>query len=543
MSSKSVLPVKTDKGPVQGFMEEDIFVFKGIPYAKPPIEDLRWRPPDEVEPWEKPLQAMDRGPACFQNVELCTAIGGGNPTPPELSEDCLYLNIWTSQLEKSAQLPVMVWIHGGGYVIGAGALPPYVGTPLAKRGAVVVNINYRLGHLGFFAHPALEAEYRKGEAVNNFALLDQIAALKWVQRNIELFGGNPDNVTIFGQSAGGRSVLSLFAAPGAHGLFHKGVAQSVYGLADMSRQEALQRGEAFAKYFRIDPAMDIPSQLRKLDANLFWQIGAKEKTTKPHRAAFGGPVPISGDSVLPAPLLAAFQHKSQAKLPLIIGNNSDDSSVLADFGFGPQDVIDFLKREGKYEEVKQKLYPGVRNDDELGRQVGRDVLFTTMAFVIVKYHDLAGAPGWRYYFDYVAQTERPKFPNGARHGDEVSYVLDTGAIAPPTDAYFSQQDKEFAQKVSQYWLEFAKSTTDSSETISGVKNWPKHTPVPDIGLPPNKTMGFGKDLGNTIDVLNNFMLLRVLAFEPVLNDLAISAGPDIHSYQGTVPTEIRKKTA
>lgn len=166
-------------------------------------------------------------------------LGGGDPG--QFSEDCLYLNVW-SPTERAGPLPVMVWLHGGGFTIGAGGLPPYNGKALATRGVVVVTINYRLGHLGFFAHPALEGE--EDRVVHNFALLDQIAALEWVRDNIAAFGGDPANVTLFGESAGARSVLSLLASPLAEGLFHKAIVQSGYTLPDTPREQALQRGGA-----------------------------------------------------------------------------------------------------------------------------------------------------------------------------------------------------------------------------------------------------------------------------------------------------------
>lgn len=572
MPSISQPKVVTAEGPVLGVMDGDIFVFKGIPYAKPPVGNLRWRPPEKVESWKDPLQAQERGAASFQNKDMCADIGGGDPTPPALSEDCLYLNVWTPKLrDETAPLPVMVWIHGGGYVIGAGALPPYFGTPLAKRGAVVVNINYRLGHLGFFAHPALDKEYTdKGEpVVYNFALLDQIAALEWVQRNISHFGGDPGNVTIFGQSAGGRSVLSLFASPLVTKrktmLFHKGVAQSVYGLPDVTQEQALQRSQAFATYFKKDRSSKdmTAAELRKLDPDRFWKLNSNSVDPLEKAAAFGGPVPIIGDAVLPEPMLDVFEEGGQAKLPLIIGNNSDDSSVLADFGLSPLFIIDILKETDNPKPPPPKLYGAVKllyldviKDEELGRQVGRDLLFTTMTFVIAKAHERAGAAGWRYYFDYVAEhiPADDRLRKGARHGDEISYVLDTGSIAPPTDAYFSEQDKAFAQTVSDYWLEFARSASNDSESIGGgpIPAWHKHKPTDEQGRPPNKTMGFGRTPGsviqpsNTIKEEDNFMGGRMIAFAPILKDLdKLMPGQagGIHSLEGVVGEEPKKKSA
>lgn len=526
MSNHHEVRVITQEGPILGAVDEDIFVFKGIPYAAPPVDTLRWRPPQPVQSWSEPLDTKEHGHSSFQNWELCEKIGGGDPRP--LGEDCLYLNVWTPQLDvKAAPLPVMVWIHGGGYVLGSGGLPVYIGTPLARRDVVIVCVNYRLGHLGFFAHPALDQQYPPGEVVNNFALLDQIAALQWVQRNIAVFGGDPTHVTIFGQSAGARSVLSLFASPLATGLFHKGVAQSVYGLPDTSREDALQRGEAFAAYHDVKATSptDIAIELRALDATDFWKIESKE-------AQFGGPVPISGDSVLPSPILDVFEKGDQAILPLIIGNTSDDSSVLADFGFGPQDVIDALHKAGQYDAVKL-LYPGL-DDNELGRQVGRDLLFTTMTYVIAEKHRAAGAASWRYYFDYVAEKIRPDFPNGARHGDEIPYVLDTGSVVPPTNAYFSKQDEAFARDVSHYWLQFARTVSNTSTSIAGIVAWPKHNGPPIVIVRNNQTMGFGRHSGNTIALEENFMWLRVSVFEPILKNLAEMIPTKtgrIHSYQ------------
>lgn len=220
-------------------MDDDLFVFKGIPYAAAPEGALRWRPPQPVKPWHDVRDATLFGAASWQNREYCLAVGGGDPG--NFSEDCLYLNVWTPDIEPVKPLPVMVWLHGGGYTIGAGNLAPYNGKPLASRGAVVVTVNYRLGHLGFFAHPALDKEYPASSVVNNFGLLDQIAALQWVQRNIPAFGGDRRNVTLFGESSGARSVLSLCCSPLTEGLFHKGIVQSAYSLPDTPRKRRCNR--------------------------------------------------------------------------------------------------------------------------------------------------------------------------------------------------------------------------------------------------------------------------------------------------------------
>ncbi|MFY0577201.1 carboxylesterase family protein [Cystobacter fuscus] len=249
MTNNITLPIiNTVEGPVQGALVEDVIAYMGIPYAAKPLGDLRWRAPQPVTPWTQTLPSNDQAPSCLQNRDLCIEVGGGDPRI--MSEDCLYLNVWTPQPKAGApKRPVMVWIHGGAYIIGAGSLPIYHGAPFVNRGAILVTINYRMGALGFFAHPALEKEVTvEQQRIYNFGLLDQIAALEWVQRNIAKFGGDPDNVTIFGQSAGARSVLALFASPLTKDrekpLFHRGIAQSVYRTAEAPGEGARARHQA-----------------------------------------------------------------------------------------------------------------------------------------------------------------------------------------------------------------------------------------------------------------------------------------------------------
>lgn len=217
-------PVQTTSGPITGTPLNDVLVFKGIPYAKPPVGPLRWRAPVPPEPWDQPRAMTDYGPSCPQPR---ASMGGWDRHvfPIHQSEDCLYLNVWTPAKAPSDRLPVMVWIHGGGFVQGSGSMRFYDGQNLARRGVVVVTLNYRLGPFGFFNHPALQTESDDGSA-GNYGLRDQIAALKWIQDNIAALGGDPGNVTIFGESAGGVSVATLMTSPPAQGLFHKAIAQS-----------------------------------------------------------------------------------------------------------------------------------------------------------------------------------------------------------------------------------------------------------------------------------------------------------------------------
>src|SRR6185437_6797506 len=216
--------VRIDSGPLVGVTEGPANVFRNIPFAAPPVGDLRWAPPQPVKPWTAPRPAAAAGPSCPQPMNANGTPNSGGANGPT-SEDCLQLNVFAPKGAKGA--PVMVWIHGGGHRTGAGWI--YGGQNFARDGVVVVTINYRLGALGYFAHPAIDASARPGDPVGNYGLMDQIAALKWVQRNIAAFGGDPNNVTVFGESAGGMSTLALLATPAARGLYRKAVVESGAG--------------------------------------------------------------------------------------------------------------------------------------------------------------------------------------------------------------------------------------------------------------------------------------------------------------------------
>ncbi|MFB1479694.1 carboxylesterase/lipase family protein [Corallococcus sp. RDP092CA] len=326
MVLQSAPAVSTVEGQLQGVVEEGVYAFKGIPYAQPPVGALRWRPPAAAVPWKHTRQASTFGKSSLQSRDACIEGGGGDPYP--LGEDCLYLNVWTPRVDSQARLPVIVWIHGGAYVIGASGLPPYNGVPLASRDVILVTLNYRLGHLGFLAHPALQQEPGGGAA--NFGLLDQVAALQWVNRNIAGFGGDANNVTIVGQSAGAKSVLALFCMEAARPYFHRGVALSVYGLDEMPLENARVKGEALIRGMGVADADATPERLRELPAESFLQQPPE------HSLA---PVAVSGDTVLPQSILSTFKAQQQARVPLILGSTSDDVSVMEAMGKDPMDVL------------------------------------------------------------------------------------------------------------------------------------------------------------------------------------------------------------
>jgi para-nitrobenzyl esterase len=478
--------VKTTKGRLEGITERGVNVFKGIPFAAPPVGDLRWQAPQEVAAWNDVRKADKFGRSCPQPV--FPPIDGSEPIG-KMSEDCLYLNVWTTHTELGPTIarPVMVWIHGGAYKIGDGISTVYDGSPLAKKGAVVVTFNYRLGHLGFFAHPALERENRGGPV--NFGLLDQIAALTWVKDNIVQFGGDPGNVTIFGESAGAASVLALFASPMAEGLFHKGIAQSAYAIPEFSRGAATRLGAAVAtKAWGLGENPTI-KDLRNVPESAFGLILIPSESPHTKQARLPvpslAPVAVYGDGVLPKKIRQTFSDGEQHKRPLMLGSNSDEQSVLTAFGIDAAAFLDQIERnapEGtipKWKEWYKQEHDPVELDDRtrFGGLLLRDILFTMQARWLATRHAEKSQVAYRYYFNYVHEQRRPEQPHGVPHGGEMVYPFNTGDISVGTKDTFTRQDRWMADRVSTYWFHFAQTGTPTAGTpgtdYEGLP-WPRH---------------------------------------------------------------------
>lgn len=423
-------------GRVQGVSRDGIEMFLGLPFAAPPVGALRWRVPQPVAGWTGTRPADTPAASCMQKAGIPVSAGG---TAGALDEDCLYLNVWTPKAGVGGKRPVMVWIHGGALVYGSGNVALYDGSALARRGAVVVNLNYRMGALGFFSHAALDGD---GRGPVNYGLYDQIAALRWVRDNIAAFGGDPANVTVFGESAGAQSVLALYTSPLARGLFQKGIAQSPYGIPSHTRAKARAVSEQVATAVGLPGTHATAAQLRAVPAARFFGLGEKGPTLAP---SF-----IVGDTALPQPILETFQQGRQARLPLIIGNNSDEATVATAFGVQPAQVVEKL-RAGKF--LLKKLYPGVDDEAQLGRETVRDVVFTSFARRIALLHSRA-SPTWRYYFSHLQQGLRGKAP-GVGHGGEIPFVMDTGASCDCLLVPFAPADSAYARQVGDYWFAFA----------------------------------------------------------------------------------------
>lgn len=437
--------VETPWGAVMGRVRDGVRVFMGLPYAAAPVGDLRWRAPQPHPGWSGVRDAAEAGPAPLQagpaDVADIVSVGGA---PEPTSEDCLTLNVWAPAGADRA--PVMVWLHGGSNRMGAGSLPFYDGAAFARDGVVLVTINYRMGQMGFFAHPALTAEARSDEPLGNQALLDQIAALEWVRDAIAAFGGDPAKVTLFGESAGGLDILALMTARRARGLFSQAIVQSGGGwLPATPLKTAEARGVAAAAALGLD-ATATPAQLRALDGR---RLAAVE-------GAFG---PVIDGRLLDRDPISAFARGDFADVPLIIGANSGEDSLL-NYGGG-------LERFGKLIRPNAKLkrvYPEARDDEALIRAGFRDFAFAAPARWVARRPKRA--PSWLYMFDYVETAKRETTPRAA-HAAEIFHVFETLDHRPDTSPPATGQDRLVAAAMHRRWVAFARTGTPGED-------WPAH---------------------------------------------------------------------
>jgi para-nitrobenzyl esterase len=456
--------VTTETGALRGVIKDGIVSYLGIPYAAPPTGDLRWRPPQAAARWEGVRSADTFGNDCVQHRAYDS---------PQ-SEDCLYLNIWApaAGAGNSERLPVMFWIYGGGLSYGSAAWPWYDGAAFARQGVVLVSINYRLARFGFFAHPALSAEEPMALR-GNFGFMDQIAALKWVQRNIAAFGGNPSNVTIFGESAGGRSVNALLVSPLSKGLFHKAIIQSGAGRNQMrhirqnrpNSQSAEAMGVEFAKAAGLADAS--AAALRALPADVV-------------RGPIGGMPPAFAGSMIDGQLILedfaeTYEKGAQHQVPLMIGANS------AEFGTGAAPDPDAVFRSlGAAKDKALTIYDGYGTHDRklVAMEITGDMGMVNGTRFIARLIAKAGKPVYLYHFSYVTQSARSTNP-GARHAAELVYVFDTlgtrtTRIATPTP--IADADRLVAKQMNTYWAQFAKTGDPNG---GGLPVWPAYRPESD----------------------------------------------------------------
>lgn len=455
--------VRIGQGALVGRTTAGILAFRGIPYAAPPVGPLRWRAPRPPVSWPGMRDASTVGPICVQ--PLVRGDPGVGPLP--MSEDCLTLNVWTPDPGKG-RLPVMVWIHGGALVNGSGTAALYDGAALARRGVVVVTLNYRLGRLGFFAHPALSAEAGGDGLVGNYGLADMVSGLEWVRDSIAAFGGDPGNVTVFGESAGGAAILRLMIAEAARGLFHRAVVQSGLGREEGTpvfrsrpgRRSLEARGAAFAE--RLGLARATVAQLRALPAG---------QLLTPPPSFYGGDLLVidgdDGHGLIDEDVEPAFAAGRQAPVPLIIGSNSDEFG-----GVRPGDMSPWREIDGALTEAERRALHAAY-DGEAGFRAGvvSDLAFNEPARRLARLHARAGHPTWLYRFDVVAAA-MPGGASGAPHGSERPYVFDN---LPAASWAVGERDRRAARAMADYWTGFA---TSGDPNGGGRPVWPEYRAMP-----------------------------------------------------------------
>ena len=447
-------PVRVDAGLIAGTTRDGINRFFGIPFAAPPVGDLRWRAPQPVKPWDGVKDASAFGPVCRQTVDWIKA--------PQ-SEDCLSLNIWAPA--KPGKYPVMVWIHGGGFFGGTGSQDgPDAGNGLVAHDVILVTINYRLGVFGFFAHPELSAE-SPDHSSGNQAVLDQIAALKWVKANIAAFGGDPDRVTIVGESAGGSSVVLLTVSPAAKGLFHRAISESggigpLPPLNDAEKRGAAVAGEQKAAHI---------ADLRKADA------GALMKRK-------WNPMPNIDASTLPLGAAASYAAGRANPVPIITGWNSDEGQDLAPEGLGGKPITAAKYQAamtmmfGPQASAIMQAYPG-HSDAEAEASAYRlstDMMGVSVYGWATLQVTAKTTPVYVYYF--VHWPAEPATPCGygckAGHGAEIRFAFDRLALDPRV---WTSDDKRIADQMARYWTNFAKTGNPNGD---GLPQWPSFDGAP-----------------------------------------------------------------
>ena len=456
-------PVPVEQGSVSGVAgaSADVRVFKGIPFAAPPLGDLRWRAPKAAATWTGTRSADKFGPECMQRR--------GRGAEASMSEDCLYLNVYTAAKTGRAHEPVMVWIHGGAFTSGAGSL--YDGEALAQKGVVVVTINYRLGVFGFLAHPALTKESDRN-ASGNYALLDQIAALEWVKKNIAAFGGDPKRVTIFGESAGSWSVNYMMATPLAKGLFERAIGESGGEFAPARKLlDAEKAGEKFAAAAGAD---SIAALRAKTSEDLMKVPG------------FQSAANVDG-WLLPTDVYTIFANGKQSDVPLLIGSNNDEGTMFTPPNVKAATFHAMAEQRFKSDaDAFLKIYPYTNDQEAWAAQAAsmRDQIFGWEMRTWARMQTRTGkSKVYMYYFNHVPPGKNRS--KGAYHGSEIPYAFGNLQIAPfavPGNSetpVFTDVDHMLANAMSSYWVNFA---TTGDPNGKGLPKWPVYRAKDDAAM-------------------------------------------------------------
>ena len=457
--------VNTADGRLEGVTEGSLNVFKGIPYAAPPVGPLRWRPPAPMTPWHGIRKATEYGPACFQPRPKLSNIYEGKPVP--MSEDCLTVNVWAPKDARNA--PVFFWIYGGALWGGSNRDPLYNGARLAEHGLVVVSINYRLGPLGWLALPSLSAE-SPHHVSGNYGLLDQIAALQWVQRNIAAFGGDSHNVTIAGESAGGLSVMYLLASPQARGLFAKAIAQSAYmiSMPELKQDKYdTPSAEASGKKFMDEVHAPDLAALRAMDPGKLTDLAAADR--------FAPWITVDG-YLVPHQLVRIFDKGEQAHVPLLAGFNSGEIRslrVLAPQPPASEAEYDRIIRSqyGEIADAFLSLYPATDMEESI-LAATRDALYGWTAEELVRKQVAIGEPAYLYYFDHGYPAADKAGLRGF-HASELPFVFGNLDGTPPLwpKVPDTSEQRALSNAMMDYWASFARTGKPVAE---GEPDWPAY---------------------------------------------------------------------
>jgi para-nitrobenzyl esterase len=439
----TVVTVKAPTGELRGSEQDSTRSFLGVPYAKAPVGELRWRPPQPLPAWSGTRDALQFGAQCMQ--------GRRGTTPVAMSEDCLFLNIWVPAKPEHCHLPVLVWVHGGAFKVGSAGQPVYDGASLARQGLVVVTLNYRLGKFGFLAHPALTRENPAGP-LGNYGLMDVLAALKWVQANIKAFSGDPKQVTLAGQSAGGTAVYDLMTSPLAAGLFSKAIIESgVFSTPTTSFEKAEQAGAAAAATW--DAGATDAAALRKLSAEQVQGDGP------PLAGSFG---PMIDGRLLTEDVATAFDEGHIAPVPLLIGSNSYEVGFFGDVGKGLSQRLASVWRKV----MDQFDGYGTHRTELVENQLATDMMLTVPTRTAARAASVRKPPTFLYYYSYVRPSQRGRVP-GASHMDEVYALFGHMNLMPGNDG--SQTELlPIVAAMQERWARFVATGTPASKA----QPWP-----------------------------------------------------------------------
>ena len=456
---------------------DEVMVYRGVPFAAPPVGDLRWRPPEPAAAWEGVRDATEAAPACMQNPIPAAVRTFYDAGVDRMDEDCLYLNVWTAA-GPDDRAPVMVWIHGGGLAIGNGADITYDGTRLAQRGVVLVTINYRLGAFGYLAHPRLSAESEHG-ASGNYGTLDQVAALGWVQRNIAAFGGDPSRVAIFGESAGSWSVNQLMATPLARGLFHAAIGESGGGFGSRGgaapKAEIEAAGERLVEALLGDGETATPEAMRAASADAVQAVAPELVRSTANVDGW----------VFPDTVYDIFAAGRQHDVPVIVGSNADEMTILGGAA-GAETVEQYretIRNEyGEHADALLATFPAATDDEAQRARIasGTDATFGWEMRTWARMMETVSSPAYLYFFSRV-----PPAPDadryGAYHTAEIPYVFDNFGVSPHPYANrdYTDTDRRLSDILASYWVNMAATGNPNGE---GLPEWPAYDPEADAAL-------------------------------------------------------------